>query len=399
MADPGGAALTPKQQSILREYGMEYQSYSKTPDGMANMEIHRRHEEYLKEKLSKSRLKSLSESELVEICNEMWAFKRWKGNERRLREMILEPNGIRKIREGLQDLLYGEDRINRRFDRFKLSIKGLATSSMSEILNFAFPTKYFLWNGKRKDVLPKICANVLPDSTITRGIRTGDEYMEFINAMRPVRKILEPYGVHDFVDLDAVFWYIHLKISPKRNRSNRKTKRQEKNSENRNPVIGVQIKTHQSAQYHLLALGKMMSYRTYTPDRTKKHNGRSLGDEATLKKMPRFTGEHGIEDAEQIDVIWFDKYDNPEACFEVEHTTRVRTGLDRFIPLNHHTARFFIVAEESERSRFIKMMKRNPYSAMHNRIRFLSYNELVEIFKAAAPFHELRDKYLWTPET
>lgn len=393
-----GTTLTPKQESILCEWGRKYQAHSKTADGIGDKRMRMQRRDCLNELLSENSLESMGEGDLIEMCCKMWAFKRFWGSKQILRNMILKPNGIRNIRNGLRELLYGEGEINKRFDKFQ-STKGFAASSISEILNFVFPSEYFLWNSTIKGVLTKIDASILPDGIVEHGVRTGMEYVEYVQAMVPVRKALEAHGVHDFVDLGAVFWYMQKEINSKRERSKRGRKRPAEDFRNEHSLDVVQISTHQAAQYHLLSLGRRMGYKTYTPDRTKKHNERNLGEEATLVKMPKFTGEHGIEDAEQVDVIWFDKYNKPVACFEVEHTTRVRTGLNRFVSLDHHKIKFFIVAKENERSRFAKMMMKDPYNAMDNPVKFLSYDELVEVVRSALPFHDLRDKYLWDPKT
>jgi hypothetical protein len=120
-----------------------------------------------------------------------------------------------------------------------------------------------------------------------------------------------------------------------------------------------------------------------------------LGDIALLQNIPPFTGERDINTVKEIDVIWFDDDENPKFCFEVEHTTDIVHGLDRLVQLQHMYAKFFIVAPEDKRSKFVELTTtRYPYRRFHDRFGFISYEELASFYQTTLPFYELRNKLL-----
>ena len=182
------------------------------------------------------------------------------------------------------------------------------------------------------------------------------------------------HGILDFIDLDIMFLHMHGTEPP-----------------SKEPLPDHEpIDTHQSAQYHLLELGNMLDFLTYTPDYSKKHKGRKLRDTATLMEMPAFAGERARNPASKIDVIWFSEDENPKACFEVEHSTGISPGLHRLYQLRQFRVKFFIVASEDDRNKFEREVRKAPYLAMRESFRFISYDELSRFFKATHTFHELK---------
>ncbi len=54
--------------------------------------------------------------------------------------------------------------------------------------------------------------------------------------------------------------------------------------------------------------------------------------------MPPFAGERDQNSAKEIDVIWFGEDENPQLCFEVEHSTGIVSGLHRLTQLKHQSS-------------------------------------------------------------
>jgi|SRR5438094_2248019 len=101
-----------------------------------------------------------------------------------------------------------------------------------------------------------------------------------------------------------------------------------------------------------------------------------------------------MRSAREIDVIWFNEEENPKYCFEVEHTTDIVHGLDRMIQLQHLYAKIVIVAPEERRTKYESLLDRVQYRRNRDRIRFISYDELANLFESAVPFHQLKTKLL-----
>ena len=285
---------------------------------------------------------------------------------------------MEEIRTNLSKLLYDDGSIAEKYDEFKANIKGFGPSSLSEILHFIFPDKYCLWNDKPKTILPALELDILPKRFFNYQISTGKEYFECVQALELIKDTVTSYGVQDFIDLDIMFLYMfgRSQTSP--------------NGELPSDSNLRTIDTHQSAQYHLLELGNMLGYLTYTPDYSKTHEGRKLGDTATLREMPAFAGERALGSARMIDVIWFSEDENPKACFEVEHSTGISPGLNRLYQLMAFRVKFFIVASKDDKKKFEREVRKAPYLVMRERFRFISYDKLLRFFEATHTFHKLK---------
>ena len=371
--------LTQVQIEILKEHCRGLSSWLKTDTGSKIIRIHRDHEKYFKEKLSKKNLETLQAKEFGDIYKTLWASNMWGNKDWYIKHKLLAPNTMVEIRTNLSKLLYDDDRgIAERYDEFKVNVKGFGPSSLSEILHFVFPDKYCLWNDKPKTILPDLGLDILPERFFKYQISTGKEYFECVQALGLIKDTVASHGIRDFIDLDIMFLHMHGTEPP-----------------SKEPLPDHEpIDTHQSAQYHLLELGNMLDFLTYTPDYSKKHKGRKLRDTATLREMPAFAGERTRNPASKIDVIWFGEDENPKACFEVEHSTGISPGLHRLYQLKQFRVKFFIVASEDDRNKFEREVRKAPYWAMRESFRFISYDELSRFFKATHTFHELKVKLM-----
>jgi hypothetical protein len=234
--------------------------------------------------------------------------------------------------------------------------------------------------------LPFLGLTILPENFFKYQISTGDEYLQCVHALEIVKNELAQYGIKDFIDLDVFFWYIYKYVIPTE---------EAKPSERVLPVPKVTIASHESAEYYLLELGKMLGYNPYTVDQAKTFENRTLGDVAILKNIPPFAGERDLNTVREIDVIWFGDDENPKMCFEVEHTTDIVHGLDRLIQLQHIYAKFYIVAPEEKRAKFEQLItSRYPYRRFRDRFGFISYEDLARFFEVTLPFYEARVKLL-----
>ena len=363
--------LTQAQVKILKEGCKDLAFWLETDEGTELNKKHKDHEKYLKEKLSKKNLETLSAKEFGDIYKALWVSNMWNNKDWRIEHKLLIPNSIEKIRTSLSKLLYSGGNIAERYDEFKASVKGFGPSTLSEILHFVFPEKYCLWNEKPKTILPGLGLDILPKRFFDHQISTGEEYFKCVRALGLIKEAVANYGIRDFIDLDIMFLYMSGKTHS--------------NEEDDKP-----IDTHTSAQYRLLKLGNMLGYLTYTPDYSRIHDGHKLGDIARLREMPPFAGKQVSDSASMIDVIWFGEDENPKACFEVEHTTSIKSGLHRLYQLNAFQVKFFIIASKDRRSKFEKEVKKAPYLAQRKRFRFISYNKLSEFFGVTSTFHELK---------
>lgn len=385
--------LTTEQKARLTTYVPKYLDWLSSSEGKEDVKEHRDHENFFKTMLDPIRINSLSESGFKLLYKALWASRMWTNKDWYIDEKLLKPNGLEKIKKELSDLLYGEGEINTKYDKFRDVIEGFGPSSISEILHFIFPEKYCLWNEKPKTVLPFLKLNLLPEKFFKYQIVSGDDYLQCVQALGVIKNELAPSGIKDFIDLDIFFWYIFNNI-PKENK--RKKRVPPILTEVERPAARhVAIDSHEGAEYYLLELGKILGFLPYTVDKNFIFQSRKLGDAAMLQEIPPFAGEKIMNTVKEIDVIWFDENENPQSCFEIEHTTDIVHGLERLVQLQHQQAKFFIVAPEERRTKFNDLVEnRYPYRGMKDRFKFISYVELSSLYEAALPFSELKKKLL-----
>ncbi len=382
--------LSTEQIETLGHYAEEYKAWLLSPKGTANVKEHRDHERYFKERLSDTELERMAPGQFKEVYKTLWASNMWGNKDWYIENKLIAPNGFETIKQELKKLLYGPGEIDIRYDEFRKNIKGVGPSSISEILHFIFPDKFCLWNEKPKSVLPFVGLNLLPDKFFKYQITNGNEYLQCVNALRVVKDSLKDYAIRDFIDLDIFFWYIYDDVMPA------KVEKKARAVKTKPTPKLVQILDHDGAEYYLLELGRMLGYLTYVAarDQGKVFNGHRLGNVALLREIPPFAGDRDLNSAREIDVIWFGDDENPKYCFEVEHTMDITRSLNRLAQLQHIYAKFYIVAPPGRLSKFEIEMQKYPYRRMHDRYRFISYNQLASLVEVTSSFYELKVKLL-----
>lgn len=377
-------ALTAEQSQLLRKYATDFVEWLKTPKGQASVKVHRDHEKYVKDRLSLKNIDKMNEDGFRQFYKTLWVSNFWGNKDWYIDNRLIARNGVDRIKQELKKLLYGSEDFAVRYDKFHENLKGFGPSAITEILHFVSPDKFCLWNEKPKTVIPYLRLNILPQKFFKSGITNGGEYMQCVRALQVIRDELKDYGVQDFIDLDIFFWHIFSDVIPS------------KPEEVRVGILKpkIQIDSHETAEYYLLDLGRILGYLPYTVDQAKAFQGKRLGEVALLQQIPPFAGETAMSSAREIDVIWFNEDENPEYCFEVEHTTDIVHGLERLIQLQHLYVKFIIVAPKDKRSKFEALLQRYPYRKIRDRFRFVSYEELASFYEHALPFHDLKVRIL-----
>ena len=116
---------------------------------------------WYREHLSKDKIAKLSAEEFATLVKNLWATNIWSNKDYKVAKLI-EDNGLDKLRGSLEDLLHGDDPLEKRWDGFRKSIKGFGPSSLSEILAFFDPQKYALVNLKPYRVFPLLGLTIDP---------------------------------------------------------------------------------------------------------------------------------------------------------------------------------------------------------------------------------------------
>lgn len=171
------------------------------------------------------------------------------------------------------------------------------------------------------------------------------------------------------------------------------------------PETGTESIDHGIAQGMLLALGRLYGYETFSPaaDReTRKFQGRPLAGLTTVRDCSDFCGPKSLPRVRQIDALWLTE-DNegvfPAYAFEVEHTTGVRSGMDRLveIPERLHVGLFVIAPGEEEQRLFEKLAAQNRFRRFRERLKFRDYQQLGAFYNSAVKHNEARSEFGVTP--
>ena len=142
---------------------------------------------------------------------------------------------------------------------------------------------------------------------------------------------------------------------------------------------------HSDIEGMLLEIGNTrdMVANTYTADRKAPFQSKTLGNIATMEKMPLFTYKPIVEAVRFVDVAWFNDRGFPIKVFEVEHTSNFRNALTKFCELQDFHATFCCVAEKAKEDKFLRAVEMAAFSSIRKRCGFLAYEKVEEDYKAA----------------
>lgn len=158
---------------------------------------------------------------------------------------------------------------------------------------------------------------------------------------------------------------------------------------------------HGIAQGMLVALGKIYGYETYTPphDQTiRNFQGKPLGDFVSVTDCADVFRGPNLAKIREIDVLWFDEDDYglfPVYAFEVEETTRVKSGLDRLLKIpRRFPTRFFVIGPSTkEKDLFDQYINQTPFRDFKEKFLFRLYKELEELYNSALIHNDIRMQF------
>lgn len=158
---------------------------------------------------------------------------------------------------------------------------------------------------------------------------------------------------------------------------------------------------HGIAQGMLVTLGRIYGYETYAPPHdqtTRKFQDKPLRDYVTVSDCTNIFRGPNLSKIREIDSLWFDEDDYglfPVYAFEVEETTRVKSGLDRLlkIPRRFPTQFFIIGPSTKERDLFDQYINQTPFRDFKDNFLFRLYKELEELYNSALIHNDLREQF------
>lgn len=158
---------------------------------------------------TKDKLVAMTEEVFLEYISKLWSMLIW-GNKKYVVDKLIADNGFVTLKEQLAELLYGTSPIELRWDGFLKSIKGMGPATISELLTYANPQEYVIFN---KTTI--LCYGYLDISGMPKYNYqyTGKKYAEVCAVAKEISKSLQIAGADDY-DLLAVDYFMWDEILP-----------------------------------------------------------------------------------------------------------------------------------------------------------------------------------------
>lgn len=154
--------------------------------------------------IDKSKLLEMSVQDFYEYLSKLWAMLIW-GNKKYKIDQLIEDNGFEKLKKSLASLIYGDDKLELRWNNFKKEIKGFGPAMMSELLCYVYPNDCMLWNRTAVTAFQLL---EIPDVPLHNYQMTGEKYLQMTNIAKQINNkiISKGYSNSDLLFVDYFFW-------------------------------------------------------------------------------------------------------------------------------------------------------------------------------------------------
>ncbi len=158
---------------------------------------------------TKQKLLEMTEEEFFEYISKLWSMLIW-GNKKYVVEKLIADNGLPMLKKQLADLLYGVNPIESRWNSFLKNVKGLGPATISELLTYANPEEYVIFN---KTTI--LCFSYLgiPGMPKYNYQYTGKKYVEVCAVAKEISSAMRTAGIQD-ADLLAVDYFLWDEVLP-----------------------------------------------------------------------------------------------------------------------------------------------------------------------------------------
>lgn len=202
---------------------------------------------------TKDKLLAMTEEEFLEYISKLWSMLIW-GNKKYVVDKMIADNGFAMLKKQLAELLYSTNPIEKRWDVFLKSIKGMGPATISELLTYANPQEYVIFN---KTTI--LCYGYLdiPDMPKYNYQYTGKKYAEVCAIAKKIAAELKKAGADDY-DLLAVDYFMWDEILPL---AEKKSPVSPATPEVKKPVTVKDSKSlHDEIKEKLVAIGELLGF-------------------------------------------------------------------------------------------------------------------------------------------
>ena len=202
---------------------------------------------------TKDKLIAMTEEEFLEYISKLWSMLIW-GNKKYVVDKLIADNGFSTLKKQLAELLYGTSSIEKRWDIFLKSIKGMGPATISELLTYANPQEYAIFN--KTTILCYGYLDIL-DMPKYNYQYTGEKYAEVCAIAKEIAAELKKSDTYDY-NLLAVDYFMWDEILPL---AEKKSPEASSNTEVKKPVTVTDSKSlHDEIKEKLVAIGKLLGF-------------------------------------------------------------------------------------------------------------------------------------------
>ena len=201
---------------------------------------------------TEAKLLEMTEEDFFEYISKLWSMLIW-GNKKYIVDKLIADNGFDALKKQLAELLYGTSPIEKRWDLFLKSVKGMGPATISELLTYSNPQEYVIFN---KTTI--LCFGYLdiPDMPKYNYQYTGKKYKEVCTIAKEIAQELKKSGAENY-DLLAVDYFLWDELLPLAEKKSAETPV----SESKKPSTVSDSKSlHDEIKEKLVAIGELLGF-------------------------------------------------------------------------------------------------------------------------------------------
>lgn len=201
---------------------------------------------------TKDKIIAMTEDELLEYISKLWSMLIW-GNKKYVVDKLIADNGFIPLKKQLAELLYGTSPVEKRWDLFLKSVKGMGPATISELLTYVNPQEYVIFN---KTTI--LCFGYLdiPDMPKYNYQYTGKKYMEVCVIAKAIAQELKKFNAEDY-DLLAVDYFLWDEILPLAEKNSTEIP---VSKSNKPSTINDSKSLHDEIKEKLVAIGELLGF-------------------------------------------------------------------------------------------------------------------------------------------
>lgn len=201
---------------------------------------------------TKDKLLAMTKEVFFEYISKLWSMVMW-GNKTYVVNRIIDDNGFDNVKKHIAELLYGTAPVEKRWDDFAKSIKGVGPATISELLCYINPDEHIIFN---KTTILCLSYLDIPDMPKYDYQYTGKKYAEVCAIAKGISDALKSAGAEDN-DLLAVDYFLWDEVLPL---AEKKEPAGQPSAKVTNKTVSEFKSIHDEIKEKLVAIGELLGF-------------------------------------------------------------------------------------------------------------------------------------------